>query len=230
MKYCPQCGTQNMDDAQTCTNCGTAFFTPAPAPVPAAVPPPVSSPPPPVSAAPAPVSTPPPQATAAAPASGVGPGQRSFQFTLPSSLAGTTMAVLGTFVLGGLVLLLLILISALSDPVKSDTNATLREITVDLMGVYLLGLALFGGYRLVVYGLDPAWLARMPVWARWMLAVIFGVLLNAVLVAVVNRLTSFLPSYSRGGTVVRIMDFLEGLLVLVALGLAYWRIGAHKPQ
>mgnify|MGYP001578928899 CR=1 FL=1 len=31
MKYCPNCGTQNADDAQVCTNCGRAF-TSQPAP------------------------------------------------------------------------------------------------------------------------------------------------------------------------------------------------------
>lgn len=225
MKYCPQCGTQNTDEAQACTNCGTLFSVPAPVPEPASAPPPVSVPPPPVSMPPPPVSTPPPPA---APAQGYASGQRSVQFTLPSNLAGTSLAVLGTFALGGLVLLLLILISALSDPAKSETNASLRQITIDAMSVYFFGLALFGGYRLVVYGLDPAWLARMPVWARWMLALIFAVLLNAVILAVVNRLTTFLPDYSRGGTLVRILEFFEGLLVLAAMGLAYWRIAVHK--
>lgn len=226
MKYCPQCGTQNTDEAQACTNCGTLFSVPAPVPEPVSAPPPVSVPPPPVSMPPPPVSAPPP--SAAAPAAGFAPSQRSFQFTLPSNLAGTSLAVLGAFALGGLVLLLMILISALSDPAKSDTNASLRQITIDTMSLYFFGLALFGGYRLVVYGLDPAWLARVPVWARWMLALIFAVLLNAVILAVANRLTSFLPDYNRGGTLVRILEFLEGLLLLVAMGLAYWRIAVHK--
>ena len=227
MKYCPQCGTQNTDDAQVCTNCATLFSAPAPVPELVSVPPPVSAPPSPMPTPP-PGSTPPPPAAAAAFAPAGAPGQRSFQFTVPAGLAGTSLAVLGTFALGALVLLLMILISALSDPAKSETNASLRQITVDLMSVYFFGLALFGGYRLVVYGLDAAWLARVPVWARWLLALMFAVLLNAVILAVVNRLTSFLPDYSRGGTVVRILEFFEGLLVLVAIGLAYWRIAVHK--
>jgi zinc-ribbon domain len=203
MKFCPQCGTQNVDEAQVCTNCGRPF-APSPQMAQAAAPPPTPSA---------------PLASAAPPA----PALASV------SIRPDILAIVASFGLGALVLLVLIIVSLVGDS-TSDNVLVARGITTSLINLYVFGLALYAAYYLVVHGVDLSKVfGHLSVWARLLLIGIVSYLLYLFGMFVAGRLLQFV--FSRGSSATFLVEQLfEGLLVVLVAGIIVWRLSQHPAR
>jgi len=194
MKYCPQCGTQNVDEAAVCTNCGRAFA--------------------------------PSEATAKVAAAPAAPSV-TLPTTLPIRLQ--TLVVAAAFVAGALVLLILSIVSLVGDD-RSSTILLVRSINDNLINLFLFGIALYLGYLLIAHGLDLSKMfGAVPVWARWLLVLVAGYLIYFPVSLAATRLLRFINT--RGAEAPFLAEqFFEGLLILIAMGIAYWRLSRHPNK